>query len=76
MKKVDILNLDIKLWAQKSELPQGNFLRFLTQTEITRQKPFEFTYIEYDQIKDEITWIECDDYNTSVGINVMNVDDI
>ena len=32
-----------------------NFLRSLTKPEITRQRHFELTDIEYDQIKGEIT---------------------
>ena len=37
---VAIPNLDVNVWAHKSELTQGGFLRYLTQTEITRQIPF------------------------------------
>ena len=71
---VDITNIDIKVWTRKSELPQGNHLSSLTQSEITRQRPFELTNIHYDQIKDEIESMECVDYNTYFGINVTNVD--
>ena len=48
---VFIKNIDIKVWTQNSELPQGNFLRSLTQPEITRQRPLKLTDIDYDQIK-------------------------
>ena len=51
--------MDVQVWTHKSELPQGNFLRYLTQTEITRQRAFKLTYIEYDLIKDEIESMEC-----------------
>ena len=46
------------------------------KTEITRQRPFTLTDIEYDQIKDEISRMKLVDYNTATGINVMNVDNI
>ena len=49
--KVAIPNTDIRVWTRKSELPQKSFLRSLTQPNITRQRPFELTYIDYDQIK-------------------------
>ena len=45
MKKVSIPNLEVKVWTCKSDFPQGNVLRSLTQTEITRQIPFELIYI-------------------------------
>ena len=38
MSTVGIPNLDVQFWTQKSDLPQGNLLRFLTQPEITIQK--------------------------------------
>ena len=60
----------------KSEFPQGNFLRSLTQPEITRQRPFELTNIEYDQIKDEISRVWHVDCNPEIRINVMTFDDI
>ena len=31
MRIVSIPSIDIKVWARKSELPPGNFLRYLTQ---------------------------------------------
>ena len=41
MRTVTIPNTDIKVWTWKNEFPQGNFLRSLTQNEITRQRPFK-----------------------------------
>ena len=58
MNTVAILNLDVKVWTQKGELPQGNFLSFLTQPKITRQIPFRLKYVEYDIIKYEIESME------------------
>ena len=52
-KTVDFPNIDIKVFNRKSDFPLRNFLRSLTEPEITR-KPFKLTYIEYDRIKDEI----------------------
>ena len=60
---VDIPNIDVKVWTRKSEVPQGNLIRSLTKTEITRQRPFGLTYIEYDQIKYEIARMERVEYN-------------
>ena len=54
MKKVAMLNIDIKVWTRKSDFPQGNLLRSLTQHEITGQRSFKRTGIEYDLIKDEM----------------------
>ena len=54
MKKVSITDIDVKFWTRKSELPQGNFLRSIPQSEITRQRDFELTDIEYDCIMNEI----------------------
>ena len=76
MNTVAIPKLDVKVWTLKSEFPQGNFLRSLTKTEITRQITLEITYIEYDWIKDKITSMECVEYNTAVVINVSNFDDV
>ena len=53
-----------------------NFLRSLTKPEITRQRHFELIDIEYYWIKDESARIERVESNTSIGRNVMNVDDI
>ena len=39
MRTVDIKNLEIKVCTWKNELPQGNCLHYLTQPEITRQRP-------------------------------------
>ena len=66
----------IHVWTRKSELPLGNFLRSLTQPEITRQRPFKLTDIKFDWIKCEISSIERVYYNNVIGKNVMNVDDI
>ena len=66
----------VKVWTRKSELPQGNFLRSLTQPEITIQRPFKLADIEYDQINDESTSMECLEYNTSIVRNIMDVYDI
>ena len=49
---VAIPNIDVKVWTRKSDLPQVNLLRSLTQPKITRQRPFELTDLEYDKIKD------------------------
>ena len=76
MDTVDITNIDVKVLTQKSELPQVNFLRSLTQLEITIQRTFKFTYIEYDLVKNEITRTERVQYNIASGINVVNVDDM
>ena len=76
MNTITIPNLDVKVWTRKSELPQGNFLRSLTQPKISRQIPFKLIEIEYDLIKDKIARMECVEYNTAAGINVMDVDDI
>ena len=62
----DIPNLYVKVWTQKSELPQENFLCSITQPNISRQGPFELTDIEYDIIKDEISRMELVEYNTDV----------
>ena len=47
-----IPTLDINFWTHKNEVPQVNYLCYLTQPLITRQISFELTDIEYDQIKD------------------------
>ena len=59
-----------------SEFPQGNFPRSLAQPEITRQRHPELTDIEYDIINHKVAMMEWVEYNTSVGRNVMNIDDI
>ena len=76
MRTADIPNLYVKVWTQKSELPQENFLCSITQPNISRQGPFELTDIEYDTIEDEISGMEIFEYNNSVVINVMKFDDI
>ena len=76
MKKVAIPNLDIQVFNRESDLPQGNFLRSLTQPKITRQRHFKLTDIEYDRIKNKIARMEHADYNTDIKINVLNVDDM
>ena len=60
----------------KNELLQGNYPNSLTQPKITKQRPFELTGIEYNQIKDKILRMECVAYNTDIGRNIMNVGDI
>ena len=57
MNALAIPNIDVKFWTKKSEFPQGDLLHSLTQSEITKQRPFEPTDIEYDGIKDEISRI-------------------
>ena len=57
-------------------MQQENFLRSLTKLEIKIPRPFEITDIEYNLMKDEIESMECVEYNTSTGINVMNIYDI
>ena len=59
MRIVDIPNIDIKVWTQKSEVPQMDLLRSFTQLGNIRQRPFELTGIEHDTIKDEIARMEC-----------------
>ena len=76
MNTVAIKNIDVKVWTQKGEFLQGNFLRSLTIPEITRQRTFELTDIEYEQIRDEIIRTERIEYNTSIIINLMNINDI
>ena len=71
---LDFPNIDVEVWTQESEFQQGNFLRYLTQPKITRQRPFELTYIDYDRIKNEISGVEYVEYNNSVGRNITNVD--
>ena len=36
MNTVAMIKIEVKVWTQKSEFPQRNFLRYLTPTEITR----------------------------------------
>ena len=76
MSTVAITNLGVRVWTRKSDLPQGNFLHSLTQPKIARQITFELIDIEYDRMKDEISRIKHVEYNTTIGINVINVDDI
>ena len=52
MRKIAIPNIDVKVWTRKNELPRGNYLRSLTKPVIRRQRSFELTNIDYDQIKD------------------------
>ena len=54
MRIVDIPNIYIKVWTQKNEFPQRKNIRYLMQASIIRQRKFELSDIEYDQIKDEI----------------------
>ena len=51
MNTANIPNLDVKVWTQKSDFPQGNSLRSLTPSKITRQRPLKLIDIEYDIIK-------------------------
>ena len=46
-----ITHIDVNVRTQKHYLRQGNSLCYLIQYEITRQRLFELTDIEYDQIK-------------------------
>ena len=48
MRTVYIPNIDVKVWTQKNEFPQGNYLHSLTKTETTRQRYFELMDIGYD----------------------------
>ena len=57
-------------------MPQEDLLHYLTQPKVTRQGNFKLADIEYDIIKDKIASMECVEYNTFFGRNVMNVDDI
>ena len=76
MNIVAILNLDIKVWTRKKQLPQGNFSRSLIPEKITKQRTLKLTDIQYDIIKYEIESMEWVDYNNSVGRHVINIDDI
>ena len=58
MNTVSIPNISIKFWTCKSEFSLIKFLCSLTPPKITRQRPFELTYIDYDLIKDEIGSME------------------
>ena len=69
---VAIPNLNVNVWTQTRYLAQGNYLRSLMQAAITVQRPFELNNIAYDQIKDEISWMERANYNTAIGHNVIN----
>ena len=75
MSTVAIPNIDIKVWTRTSEFLVGNYQYSLTQHEIIRQIIFELMEIQYDRIKDRITRMEHAEYDTSMGRNVMNVDD-
>ena len=68
MRKVDIPNIDGKVWNRKSDSPQRNFLRSLTQPEIKIQRPFKLTDIDFDIIKDEIITMERVEYSTAIGV--------
>ena len=57
-------------------MSQQSYLCSLTQPEIKIQRPFKLMDIEYDLIKDEISRMKYFEYNTYIGINSMNVDDI
>ena len=48
MSKFAIPNIDIKFCTQKGEFLQGNSLRSLIQTKITRQRPFKLIDTEHD----------------------------
>ena len=76
MNTVAIQNLDVNVWTQKSDLTLWNFPCSLTQPKITTRIPFGHTEIEYDIIKDYNKRMECVEYNTYFGRNVLNVDDI
>ena len=76
MRESAITKIDFKVWNRKIDQSQRNFLHYLTQPEITRERPFELTDIECDRIKDEIESTESVEYHTALGINVRNVDDI
>ena len=71
MRKVDITNIDVIVCTKKI-VPQGKYLCFFTQPEITRQINLELTNIDYYRIKYEITRIYHVDYNTAIGRNVLN----
>ena len=62
LRTVAITIIDVKVWTRKSEFPPGNFLRYITTTEITRQITFKLKDIEYDQIRYEIEMMECVQY--------------
>ena len=76
MKTVAIPNTEIKVWTRESDSQQEYSLRYLTQPEITRQRNFDLTDIEYDLINNLIARMECVEYITASGRNMMNVDAI
>ena len=53
MRTVSIPDLNVGFWTFKNYTGEL-YLCYLTQPEITRQRTFELTDIDYDQIKDEI----------------------
>ena len=48
-------NLYVNFLTRKNNLPHGNYLYYLMINEITIQRPFELTDIDYDRIKDGIS---------------------
>ena len=44
MNTVAIQNIDVKVWTLKSELPKGDFVHYLTQPEITKQRTLKLTH--------------------------------
>ena len=75
MNTVGIPNLYIKVWTHKSDFPQGDFLRSLTQPKITKQIFQTYRYWLLSN-RGKIARMERVEYNTASGIHFMNVDDI
>ena len=46
------------------------------EPEITRKISFELIEFKYDRIKDEIAMMKHAEYNTAIGQDVMNEDNI
>ena len=55
MSTVAIANIDVNLCTRENYFRQVNYLCYLIQPEITIQRPFKITRVEYNQVKYEIT---------------------
>ena len=76
MNTVAITDLDNNVCNWKSDLPQVNFSCSLTPPEITRQRNFKLTDIEYDLKKYEIASMGRVEYKNAIIRNVIKVDDV
>ena len=66
MRTVSIPDLNVGFWTFKNYTGEL-YLCYLTQPEITRQRTFELTDIDYDRIKMKFARMKCVEYNTSIG---------